>query len=59
MLKLRLAQEERRMCVCCVMDKYKEREDKFKPVFYILQLEFPRKAGLRAQRMGPRYINLF
>ena len=59
MLKLRLAQEERRMCVCCVMDKYKEREDKFKPVFYILQLEFPRKAGLREQRMGHRYKKLF
>lgn len=52
MLKLHLAQEERRMCVCCVMDKYKEREDKFKPVFYVLQLEFPRKAGLREWRMG-------
>ena len=41
------------------MDKYKEREDKFKPVFCILQADFPSKAGLREQRMGHRYKKLF
>lgn len=34
------------------MDKYKEGEDKLKPVLYILPPDFPRKAALREQRNG-------
>lgn len=58
MLKLHLAQDERSMCMCLCY-KSKEREDKSKAVFYILQDDFPRKAGLREQRKGHWYKKLF